>query len=68
MDLVYYAKSLRILKALTLSLMNENEKHLSMYQYQYSLKLYNQDSSNGNEKVSPQNQAILNLLDRKNDK
>ena len=38
-DLVHYTKSLRLLKTLLSSLMDDSEKHLSIYQHQNCLKL-----------------------------
>ena len=38
-DLVHYTKSLRLLKTLLSSFMDDNERTLSAYQYQNCLKL-----------------------------
>ena len=38
-DLIHYTKSLRLLKTLLSSLMDDNERFMSVYQYQNSLKL-----------------------------
>ena len=38
-DFVYYARSLRLLKMLVSSLMDDSEKYLSVYQHQNCLRL-----------------------------
>ena len=42
-DIVYYAKSLRLLKTLLSSLMDDSEKYLSVYQHQNCLRLVDCD-------------------------
>ena len=42
-DILYYTKSLRLLKTLLSSLMDDSEKYLSMYQHQNCLKMIDWD-------------------------
>ena len=50
-DLVYYTKSLRLLKTLLSSLMDDSEKTLSIYQHQNCLKLIDWDIWNKQQKL-----------------
>ena len=42
-DVISYTKSLRLLKTLLSSLMDDSEKYLSIYQHQNCLKLFDRD-------------------------
>ena len=59
-DLVHYAKSIRLLKTLLSSLMDDSEKHLSIYQHQNCLKLIDWDL--WNKDIKHEQKEMPNLI------
>ena len=51
-DLIHYVKSLRLLKTLIYSLMDDKQRHLSIYQHQNWLKLFDWDLCKENTKIT----------------